>query len=65
MAHPYKSQSKTNQQRADARYDVVPNKTPASPVLAEARLNPKGQVPDETYAGSPARQVCSDGKVRK
>lgn len=65
MTHPFKSQSKTGEQRADARYDTVPNKTPASPVLAEARKNPKGQVPDELYAGAPARQVCNDGKVRK
>ena len=66
MTHPYAKEAKTGQERADARYDVVPNRTPESPVIAEARKNPRGEVPDDNYAGAPARQVCNDGKhVRK
>lgn len=65
MAHPYDSKAKTGTARAAARYSTVPNKTPASPVLAEARENPRGQVPDERYAGAPARQISNSGKVRK
>lgn len=66
MAHPYKSEAKTGQARADARYSPVPNKTPTSdPVLAAAEANPRNQVPDYDYNGAPARQVCNDGKVRK
>lgn len=66
MAHPFKSEAKTGQARADARYSPVLNKTPMSdPVLADAERNPRGQVPDDNYNGAPARQVCNDGKVRK
>lgn len=66
MSHPYDAKAKTGQERAAARYSAVPNKTPESPVLAEARKNPRGQVPDDEYAAAPARQVCNDGKhVRK
>ena len=65
MTHPFKSQAKTGQQIADARYDAVKNKTPESPVMAEARKNPKGQVPDEVYTAAPTRQISNYGNVRK
>lgn len=65
MSHPYDAKAKTGQERADARYSFPPNKTPETPLLAEAEKNPRGQVPDPQYNGAPMRQVCNDGKVRK
>lgn len=61
----YEPRATTSQERAAARYSPVPNKTPETPVLADAERNPRGEVPDPIYAASPARQICNDGKVRK
>jgi hypothetical protein len=66
MAHPYKSQAKTDQQRADARYDVVPNKTPEGPVMAAARKNTReSDGPEEIFTAAPPRQISNYGTVRK
>jgi len=66
MAHPYKSQAKTDQQRADARYDVVPNKTPEGPLIADARKNTReSDGPEEVFTAAPPRQISNYGTVRK
>ena len=66
MAHPYKSQSKTGQARADARYTPVKNKAPEGPLMAEARKNTReSDGPEELFAESPSRQISNYGKVRK
>lgn len=60
----YEPRAKTSQERAAGRYSVAPNKTPETPVLADAEKNPRGQVPDEFYNGAPPRQLSTSGKVR-
>ena len=66
MSHPYKSKAKTGQQRADARYDVVPNKTPEGPVMADARKNTReSDGPEEVFTAAPPRQISNYGTVRK
>lgn len=66
MAHPYKSKAKTGQQLADARYDVVPNKTPEGPVIAAARKNTREtDGPEEVFTAAPPRQISNYGNVRK
>ena len=66
MAHPYKSKAKTDQQRAAARYDTVPNKTPEGPLIAEARKNTReSDGPEEVFTAAPARQISNYGNVRK
>lgn len=61
----YEPRAKTSQERAQARYSPVANKTPETPVLADAEKNPRGDVPDEFYNGAPQRQLSTSGKVRK
>lgn len=66
MAHPYQSKAKTGQQRADARYDVVPNKTPPGPMIAAASKNTRdSDGPEEVFTAAPARQISNFGNVRK
>lgn len=66
MSHPYKSKAKTGQQRADARYDPVPHKTPDDPVLDAARKNTReSDGPEEVFTAAPARQISNYGNVRK
>lgn len=66
MSHPYKSQVKTGQQRADARYTPVPCKTAEDPALADARKNTReSDGPAEVFTAAPARQISNKGTVRK
>jgi hypothetical protein len=66
MANPFKSKAMTGQQRADARYDVVPNKTPEGPEIAAARKNTReSDGPEEVFTAAPARQISNYGTVRK
>lgn len=66
MTHPYKSQAKTGQERADARYDFPPNNSgPDSILVKDAKVESRGERPEDNFVGSPARQVSESGKVRK
>ena len=66
MTHPFKYKAKTGQQLADARYDVVPNKTPEGPQIAAARKNTREtDGPEEVFTAAPARQISNYGTVRK
>lgn len=66
MAHPFAPKAKTGQERADARYDAVPNKTPEGPQIAAARKNTREtDGPEEVFTAAPARQISNYGTVRK
>jgi hypothetical protein len=65
MAHPYKSQAKTGQQRADSRYDPVAHKKPDDPLLDAARKNTReSDGPEEVFTAAPARQISNFGNVK-
>jgi len=62
MAHPYASKAKTGQQIADARYDVVPNKTPGGPQIAAARKNTREtDGPEEVFTAAPPSRFQTMG----
>lgn len=66
MAHPYKSEAKTGQERADSRYDFPPNNSaPKGIVFEDAKVESRGEMPKDNFIGAPARQVSETGKVRK
>lgn len=65
MNHPYAKEAKTGQQRAAARYDVVPNTTPTSTLVNAARVTSRGEEAEDVYIKAPSRQVSETGKVRK
>lgn len=65
MSHPFFDRTKSNQQRATARYgESKAGDLRAGPLIADAEKNPKLQVPDESYNGAPARQICDTGEVK-
>lgn len=66
MAHPFKSEAKTGQERADSRYSFpVSNPTPDGIVYDDAKVTSRGEKAEDNFIGAPARQVSETGKVRK
>lgn len=66
MAHPLKSQAKTGQELAASRYTFPANNSaPDSLVAKEAKVESRGERAEDSFIGSPARQVSETGKVRK
>lgn len=66
MAHPFKSEAKTGQERADSRYDFpVSNPTPEGISFEDSKVVSRGEKAEDKFVGAPARQVSPSGKVRK
>lgn len=66
MAHPYASKAKTGQELAKSRYSFSEtNPTPESALIADAKVEHRGEKAEDNYVSAPPRQISETGKVRK